>query len=58
LNSLPIPALDGGQMVFILSEALTGKKVNQQLEERITSATVLLLILTSLVIFAGDLSAP
>jgi RIP metalloprotease RseP len=58
LNSLPIPALDGGQLAFVLSEALTGKKVNQQLEERITSAAVLFLIVMSLVIFAGDLSAP
>lgn len=57
LNSLPLPALDGGQMVFILSEALTGKKVDQEIEERITSVAVLFLIVLSLAIFAGDLSA-
>jgi membrane-associated protease RseP (regulator of RpoE activity) len=57
LNSLPLPALDGGQMVFILTEALTGRKVDQEIEERVTSAAVLFLIMLSLVIFAGDLSS-
>lgn len=56
LNSLPLPALDGGQMVFVLSEALTGRKVDQEIEERITSVAVLFLIILSLAIFAGDLS--
>lgn len=31
-NVLPIPALDGGRLFFILIEGLTGKKVNQKIE--------------------------
>jgi membrane-associated protease RseP (regulator of RpoE activity) len=45
VNSLPLPALDGGQMIFILFEAVTGRKVDQRLQESITSAAVLLLLL-------------
>jgi len=32
LNVLPIPALDGGRLFFILIEGITGKKVNPQFE--------------------------
>ena len=32
LNILPIPALDGGRLFFILIEAITGKKVNPKYE--------------------------
>lgn len=32
LNILPIPALDGGRLFFILIEAVTRKKVNQRFE--------------------------
>lgn len=32
LNVLPIPALDGGRLFFILIEATTGRKVNQKFE--------------------------
>jgi len=31
-NILPIPALDGGRLFFILIEAITGRKVNQRIE--------------------------
>lgn len=31
-NTLPIPALDGGRLFFILIEAVTGRKVNQRFE--------------------------
>ena len=31
-NILPIPALDGGRLFFILIEAFTGRKVNQRVE--------------------------
>jgi RIP metalloprotease RseP len=44
VNALPIPALDGGQLVFVFYEAITSQKVNQKLQEGITSIAVLLLI--------------
>ena len=34
INLLPIPALDGGRLFFILIEGIFHKKVNQQFEER------------------------
>lgn len=34
INILPIPALDGGRLFFILLEGIFGKKVNQELEAR------------------------
>ena len=34
VNILPIPALDGGRLLFILIEGIFGKKVDQELEGR------------------------
>eukprot|EP00980_Cylindrotheca_fusiformis_P015187 scaffold4204_cov140-Cylindrotheca_fusiformis.AAC.6 len=45
VNALPIPALDGGQLLFVLAEAVTGRKVNQRLQEGLTSAAVFFLLL-------------
>ena len=33
-NILPIPALDGGRLLFILIEGITGKKVSQKFESK------------------------
>jgi len=51
-NVLPIPALDGGRLFFILIEAFTGKKVNQRLES-VTHAIgmMILLALMALITF-------
>jgi RIP metalloprotease RseP len=55
INALPIPALDGGQLVFVFAEAITGKKVDQKLQERITSFFVSVLLLLSLSTAFGDI---
>jgi len=44
INALPLPALDGGQLVFVLVEAITGRKVDQRLQEGITSVAILFLL--------------
>lgn len=36
MNLLPLPALDGGRIIFLLWEAVTGKKVSQKVEGIIT----------------------
>lgn len=36
VNLLPIPALDGGRILFLLIEAITGKKVPKKIENIIT----------------------
>lgn len=50
LNFLPIPALDGGHMVFLTAEAIRGKPVDEKLQMRLTMAGVLCLL--SLMVFA------
>jgi len=51
-NVLPIPALDGGRLFFILIEAVTGKKVNQRFESAThTIGMIILLALMVLITF-------
>lgn len=57
INSIPLPALDGGQLVFVLAEALTGKRVDQRVQEGITGVAVFFLLLLSVGTFVGDLSS-
>ncbi len=47
-NLLPIPALDGGKIVFLAIEAVRKKPLNQKLEQRITQVFFVLLILLML----------
>jgi RIP metalloprotease RseP len=54
INSLPLPALDGGQLVFVLAEAFTGRKVDQRLQETITSVAFLVLLLATASFAIGD----
>ena len=52
LNFLPIPALDGGHMMFLIAEAIRGKPVDEALQMRLTVAGVMaLLALMAFVIF-------
>lgn len=43
INLLPIPALDGGRLVFLAYEAITKKKPNQKVETALITMTMLLL---------------
>jgi membrane-associated protease RseP (regulator of RpoE activity) len=47
VNAFPLPALDGGQLLFVLSEAVTGRKVDQRLQEGITGAALLFLLVAT-----------
>lgn len=44
LNFLPVPALDGGHMVFLIAEAVRGKPVDEELQAKLTMAGVLALL--------------
>ena len=44
-NILPIPALDGGKLVFLAIEAVRRKPINHKLEQRITSVFFAALII-------------
>ncbi|MGN6567791.1 MAG: site-2 protease family protein, partial [Flavipsychrobacter sp.] len=53
MNLLPIPGLDGGYVIFLLFELLTGKKVSEKVMERAT--TVGLVLLLGLMLYANGL---
>lgn len=57
VNSLPLPALDGGQLVFVAIEALTGQKVDQKKQEGLTAAALFFLLLVSVGTTIGDVSS-
>ncbi|MBL7828956.1 MAG: RIP metalloprotease RseP [Saprospiraceae bacterium] len=50
MNLLPIPALDGGYVLFLIWEVLTGKKVSDKFMER--AVTVGFFLLLGLMVFA------
>ncbi|KAA5543643.1 metalloprotease [Roseiconus nitratireducens] len=55
LNFLPIPVLDGGHMVFLICEAIMGRRVNEELEMRLTLAGGLMLLALMVFVFFNDL---
>jgi RIP metalloprotease RseP len=55
INAAPLPALDGGQLVFILVEAITRQKIDQKVQEGINSSAVLLLLFVSAEAAIGDI---
>lgn len=55
LNILPIPALDGGRLFFILIEVVTGKKVNRRFEGYAHAIGMVLLLGLIAVITLHDL---
>lgn len=56
MNLLPIPALDGGRFVFLLIEAVTGKRVPPEKEGYIHFAGFVLLMILMVLIFLNDIS--
>ena len=57
-NLLPIPALDGGRIVFVLIEMLRGKPVAPQTEARIHQIGIMLLLAFGALIMIYDLIHP
>ncbi|MEK7528662.1 MAG: RIP metalloprotease RseP [Patescibacteria group bacterium] len=56
INILPIPALDGGRLFFIIIEAVSGKKISPRIESRIHSLGFVLLILLIILVTYSDIS--
>lgn len=44
-NILPIPALDGGKLMFLAIEKIKGRPINQKIEQKITTFFFILLII-------------
>ncbi len=53
MNLLPIPGLDGGYVIFLLYELISGRKVSEKVMERAT--TVGLVLLLGLMLYANGL---
>ena len=56
INALPIPALDGGHLLFLAIEKIRKKPLNQKLAAIMNSAFLMLLILLILVVTVKDVS--
>lgn len=54
LNLLPIPVLDGGQVVFITYELLTGRQVDQKLQAIATQIGMIILMLLMMFVIVID----
>ena len=56
MNLLPVPALDGGRLVFIIIELITRRAVPKELEAKIHTGGMLLLLGFMLLIMMNDIS--
>ena len=56
LNSLPLPLLDGGQLVFTLIEGLRGKPVPINIQTAVTQSSFFLLVGLSVLLIIRDTS--
>jgi regulator of sigma E protease len=53
-NILPFPALDGGRILFVLIEWVTGKKISEKWQGILNGAGFIILILLMIIISARD----
>lgn len=56
LNALPLPALDGGRILFLIIEKVRGKKNNAKFEQYANAIGFMALLLLMLLITARDVS--
>ena len=55
MNLLPIPALDGGKLLFTLIEAVRGKPIDREKEGMVHLIGMVLLMILMVVIFFNDI---
>ena len=55
INLLPLPAFDGGHILFLIIEAIKGSPVKPELEEKIHGIGMLLLLLLMVIITINDI---
>ena len=56
LNILPIPALDGGHLMFLLAEKITGRPIEEKVIEKISSIFFTLLIILMIFVLFNDIT--
>jgi len=57
INLIPFPPLDGGRIVFLFWELLTGKKIKPKFEERIQATGMIILLGLMLLVTATEIPA-
>jgi regulator of sigma E protease len=57
-NLLPIPALDGGRIVFVIIEIIRGKPINPQTEGRIHQIGIMILLALGVLVMIYDVINP
>ncbi len=55
INFLPIPALDGGHMMFLIAEGVTGRPVDERVQGTLTMIGLAGLLLLMVFVFANDI---
>lgn len=55
MNILPIPALDGGHVIFLIIEAVTRKKFSDKFMERVQMVGMVILIALMIFVFGNDI---
>jgi regulator of sigma E protease len=55
MNLLPFPALDGGRLLLLIIEGVTGRRVPKKVEAAINGAGLILLMILALLITAKDI---
>jgi regulator of sigma E protease len=55
LNLLPVPVLDGGQFLFLVSEAIIRRPLPLKLRERLTTVGLVLILLLMVLAFSNDI---
>jgi regulator of sigma E protease len=55
VNLVPVPVLDGGQILFFLLEAVRGRPVSHQFRERAQQIGVLFLVALMLAVLVFDI---
>ena len=54
MNLLPIPALDGGRLVFLIIEAVRGKPIDKEKEGMVHMAGMMVLLALMVLILFND----
>ncbi|MCQ2739319.1 MAG: RIP metalloprotease RseP [bacterium] len=56
LNFLPIPALDGGHLMFLIIEKIIGKPLNEDIIEKISTVFFIILVFLMVLVVFNDIS--
>ena len=56
LNLLPIPALDGGRIMFLIVEALSGRKISKKIESRVNLIMFFILLALMVAVIGFDIA--